>query len=62
MAILTPFRPGRSGIGTALMVAALSGTGVSATIVQPVQQRNVRIDDTTQFSPSATKWTTRCTT
>lgn len=50
MAILTPFRPGRSGIGTALMVAALSGTGVSATIVQPVQQRNVRINDTPIFT------------
>jgi len=36
MAILTPFRPGRSRIGTALMVMAISCTGVSAAIVQPV--------------------------
>ncbi len=50
MAILTPFRPGRSGIGTALMVTALSGTGVSAAVVQPVQQRNVQIDDTPLFT------------
>lgn len=46
MAILSPFRPVRSAIGTALMVTALSGAGVSAALVQPVQQRNVRIDDT----------------
>ncbi len=37
MAILTPFRPGRSGIGTALMVTVLSGTGASAAIVHPVR-------------------------
>ena len=46
MAILSPFRPGRSAIGTALMVTALSGAGVSAAIVQPVRQENARIDDT----------------
>ncbi len=46
MAILTPFRPGRSGIGTALMVTVLSGTGASAAIVHPVQQRNLQIDET----------------
>ncbi len=46
MAILTPFRPVRSGIGPLLMVMVLSGTGVSAAIVQPVQQRNLQIDDT----------------
>ena len=50
MAILTPFRPGRSGIGTALMVSALSGTGVSAAVVQPVQQRDLQIDDTPLFT------------
>ena len=50
MAILTPFRPGRSGIGTALMVAALSGTGVSAAVVQPVQERDFQIDDTPLFT------------
>ena len=50
MAILTPFRPGRRGIGTALMVTALTGTGVSAAVVQPVQQRNVQIDDTPLFT------------
>ncbi|MDE2677447.1 MAG: 6-bladed beta-propeller [Gemmatimonadota bacterium] len=37
MAILSPFRPSRSGIGTALMVTVLGGTGVSATVVDPVQ-------------------------
>ena len=37
MAILSPFRPGRSAIGTGLMVTALSGTGVSAAVVQPVR-------------------------
>ena len=37
MAILSPFRPGRSAIGTALMVMALSAVGVSAAVVQPVR-------------------------
>ena len=37
MTILKPHRPGRSAAGAAFMIMAISGAGVSAAVVQPVQ-------------------------